>query len=218
MMVQLELFLSKFQEALTEKKLKGKISHEKMSPLLDERPYRPFEATHDASQSAVLVLLVGESFEQLKILFTLRSSRLPKHKNQISFPGGHSESDESPIETALRETEEELGVKFDKIRILGILSNLFVPPSNTVVVPVVGYLPLLPKLKLNKDEVTEVLLHPLQFFLDKRNIRVETWLHEEKKIQVPLWKIHYKIPLWGATAMILSECIDICLDILCEIN
>lgn len=212
--MELNEFLTKLESTLKNVKLKGKASQIKMSPLVGNEPYRPFEPSDTASKSAVLLLLVGDSFDNLKILFTLRSSKLPLHSNQISFPGGHCERDEDIRFTALRETFEEIGLNSKDIKILGELSKLYVPPSDTIISPVVGYLSSLKELKVNKVEVEEVFLVDLRYFFDETKREEEIWEHKSMQIKVSLWRVHPKVPLWGATAMILSEFIDIAKEIL----
>jgi len=211
--MELKKFLSELEVALKDADRFGKVSHLKMSPMIGTGPYRTFEPSATATKSAVLLLLVGKSFENLEILFTLRSQRLPLHKNQISFPGGHCEGDEDEITTALRETKEEIGLSSNKIQILGKLSKLYVPPSNTVIHPVVGYMSDLGQMKINQKEVEEVFLVPLHFFLDNDNRKSEVWEYEGDVVLIPLWWVHPKVPLWGATAMIMSEFIDIVTEI-----
>jgi 8-oxo-dGTP pyrophosphatase MutT (NUDIX family) len=216
--MELRKFLNELEIALQNSETFGKDSHLKMSPMIGTDPYRTFEPSGTATKSAVLLLLIGKSFEKLEILFTLRSPRLPLHKNQISFPGGHCEGNEDEIHTALRETNEEIGLATDKIRILGKLSKLYVPPSDTVIHPIVGYLDEFGKMSINKKEVEEVFLVPLSFFLDQSNRTSEVWDFEGQEVQIPLWRVHPKVPLWGATAMILSEFIDIVYGIISNEN
>jgi len=207
--MNLQEFKNKLKTRLSSGLLKGMESHLKMSPKLGTEPYRTLIPSGNPKKSAVLVLLVGERYEDLNILFTLRSSNVQHHKHQISFPGGHKEGNEDVETTALREAMEEVGIEPGTIEILGKLSSLYVPPSETIVVPVVGITNSLGQLKINNGEVEEVILHPLVFFLDKNNVVEEQWDWKGKTINVPLWRIHKSVPLWGATAMILSELIDI---------
>lgn len=205
-------FLNMLRRRLQEN-LPGKSAHIKMAPHLGNELFRPFEPSVNATPSSVLLLLVGDSTENLEILFTLRSSKLPQHSNQISFPGGHREQDETPIDSALRETQEETGIPTEQIEIIGLLSDLFVPPSNTIITPVVGYLPSKPEFRLNFTEVSEYFFVPLSYFLDENNIQQETWDFGGNKVLVPLWKVHPRVALWGATAMILAEFIEIIQEI-----
>lgn len=212
--MELRFFLEKLKLALTTNKLKGMESHLKMSPKIGNEPYRELIPKAKYRKSAVLLLILGKSFKDLRILFTLRSSNVQHHKHQISFPGGHCEDGEDEISTALREAKEEIGLEPSLIEILGKLSNLFVPPSETIVVPVVGFAEEFSSYQLNQAEVEELILVPFDFFLNPSNIQIENWFWNGKVVKVPLWKIHSTVPLWGATAMILSEFIDIVQEIL----
>jgi 8-oxo-dGTP pyrophosphatase MutT (NUDIX family) len=100
----------------------------------------------------------------LHIVFTLRSRNLLSHSGQISFPGGLCEVDETPVQTALRETEEEIGISNNTIEIIGQLTPLFVLPSNSYIFPVVGYSNQFLDIKINHNEVEEAFSKPLSFF------------------------------------------------------
>lgn len=199
------------------KALPGIEAHLLMAPSIGGKPYRKF--TPDGAvprQSAALLLLVGGEDEPLKIPLTLRSGNLANHGGQISFPGGRSEPKESPEETALRETCEEIGVCGDEIQILGRLSELYVPPSNSTITPVVGAIDSLGELKLNPAEVEEAFFAPLDNFF-KKDFRGGLFRNfGGERVFIPYWKAHPKVPLWGATAMILSEALWICKEI-CDI-
>ncbi len=194
--------------------LPGKNAHIRMAPRLGVEPFRSFEPSVNATPSSVLLLLVGNSIENLEILFTLRSSSLPQHGNQISFPGGHRKRNETAIDSALRETYEEIGISPERIEIIGLLSDLFVPPSDTTITPVVGYLQSKPEIKLNLTEVSECFFIQLNYFLDDSNMQEEIWNFGGNKVVVPLWRVHPKVALWGATAMILTEFTEIAKEII----
>lgn len=211
--MDLGLFLNRLEKVLSSKKLKGTPSHIKLSPKINGQPYRPLVPSGETKKSSVLLLLMGKNFEDLRILFTLRSSYVQHHKHQISFPGGHCEGEEDVVATALREAEEEVGIETRQIRILGLLSELFVPPSKTLVVPVVAYSEKLNNMRANINEVDEIIIFPLSYFLNWENIEIEKWNLNGQIVDVPLWRIHPYVPLWGATAMILSEFIDIVKEI-----
>ncbi len=189
-------------------KLKGNESHFKFAPLINGEHFRTFTPSPDAYHSAVLLLLRNYD-SKTQILFTLRSSSMKSHRGQISFPGGRVENGETYIETALRETNEEIGVGTEKIEVLNQLSTLFVPPSNAIIHPFVGILKQDCEFIINTDEVEEAFWIDLDFFLNQGNMVVEQWQFDGKNVDVPLWRIHPKQVLWGATAMILSEFIDI---------
>lgn len=159
----------------------------------------------NTKQSGVMILL----YPHMQTLFSVLIQR-PKYKGthggQVSLPGGKKETEDADYsQTALRETEEEIGVDRNKIRILGNLSRLYIPPSNFVIHPFVGYTPARPHFNPSADEVDEVieydilsLLHPEIKKITKMKImKVLTF-------NAPYFDIHNKV-VWGATAMVLSE-------------
>jgi len=193
--------------------LPGRKSHIKMAPIANNELFRPFDPPDIFKESGVLVPLLNDEHDGLQVLLTLRSSDLKHHSGQISFPGGRREKGESLKETALRETNEEIGIAHQSIEILGGLSTLYVPPSNTVIHPFVGYIKELNKLEINPDEVDEVIYVSISDLLDIKNYRKDPWDFSGRIVDVPYWNINHNVPLWGATAMILHEFIDIYNDI-----
>ena len=186
------------------KTLPGQSAHIEMAPLIEGKLYRTFKPSEDAIICAVLILLfINKTNDKIKVVLTLRSKNID-HSGQISFPGGRSENNESIVETALRENEEEIGIQPNKINVLGKLSQLYVPPSNSLITPIVGYInePLI--LKTNSDEVEEAFSVELDDLLDEKNYKRETWRMRNNDIDVPFWNIH-STPLWGATAMMMNE-------------
>ena len=191
--------------------IKGTESHFKLAPLINGEHFRTFNPSPDAYNSSVLLIL-REFEKKIQILFTLRSSNMKIHSGQISFPGGRVENSESYSEAALRETNEEIGILPEQIEIIKQLSPLYVPPSNTIIHPFVGILIQDSKFTLNPDEVEDAFWIDLEYFINTNNMVTEQWKFDGKIVDVPLWKIHPKQVLWGATAMILSEFIDIIKD------
>lgn len=147
--------------------------------------------------AAVLVPVVQR--EELTVLFTQRTAHLHDHPGQVAFPGGRSEADDaSPIVTALREAEEEIGLPRDKVDVLGML-----PEYNTStgfrVTPVVGLVTPPIELKLDSFEVAEVFETPLSFLLDPTN-------HQRMSMELAgamrqFWAMPFQsYYIWGATA------------------
>ncbi len=166
-------------------------------------------------QSAILMLLYpsgGEGAQKVEIemLFTVRAPTLGHHSGEISFPGGGVECvDDTLRQTALREVEEELGIPPDVIRILGELTPLYIPPSRNLVHPFVGWMPALPPLDPDPIEVAEVLRVPLAHLLDPRNIGAYAWRYNGQMHTAPCYQIDHRDPIWGATAMMLSELLTV---------
>ncbi|HUN08322.1 MAG TPA: CoA pyrophosphatase [Aggregatilineales bacterium] len=155
-------------------------------------------------QAGVLALLIPYAGDDLAVILTRRPETLRNHSGQISFPGGrHDETDESFTATALRETCEELGL-CDPVDIVGMLSTIYIPPSNFEVHPSVGYLPSLPIFQPNPDEVAEVITAPLRWLLEDERKRVDPWEFPGGRMMIPHYLFGDHI-VWGATAVMLGE-------------
>ncbi|PKQ61455.1 hypothetical protein BZG02_16000 [Labilibaculum filiforme] len=157
-----------------------------------------------ARDSSVLLLFYPNN-GQLYIPFMKRTTGNTNHSGQISLPGGkYEESDENRTITAIRETNEELGVDCDQIKILGFLTELYIPVSNFMVLPVLGYCEKRPDFKLSEFEVEEIIEMPISQLLAKENIANFSFTKNGFEIHAPYFQAkEHKI--WGATAMILSE-------------
>lgn len=196
--------------------LPGIQAHKLMAPKAGEKFFRSFKVPKVYNKSSVMLILYNDndSINNLpSILLTLRSSSLAHHSGQISFPGGRAENGEIPEETAIRETYEEIGIKQNELEIIGRLSELYVPPSNSLIIPVIAYYTgnnyNENSYLVNNDEVEEIFKVPAADFLNNDLIEKEIWELNGSQVEVPFYNIHRKIPLWGATAMIMSEFITI---------
>ncbi len=155
----------------------------------------------DLKKAAVLMLFYLKEGE-LYVLLTKRTEDVEHHKGQISFPGGSRDDDDDHlVATALRESEEEIGLPPDAVEVLGLFHE-YETPSGFAITPVVAYAGCLPPLKPNDMEVAEILQVPVSLFLDARNERVEKITRLGRVIDVYFYRFgEYEI--WGATAAIL---------------
>lgn len=183
--------------------LPGFEAHKKMLPFQSNERLKKFQAPETAKKSSVLILL--DEVNNTKILLTIRSNKLRSHRGQISFPGGKAEKGESPEQTALRETNEEIGLTNSDFKLIGSLSSIYVPPSNSFVTPFIAKLMNNNGFTINPDEVEEIFFTNIDYLCDEENIKHERTTIENKTINIPYWDIHPKVKLWGATAIILSE-------------
>jgi 8-oxo-dGTP pyrophosphatase MutT (NUDIX family) len=171
------------------------------------RTYEPPEGA-EYRNSAVLALLIQRTPEAaLELTLTVRSSDLKSHSGQISFPGGSCDDGETFEQTALRETHEEIGLPPTSIQLLGALTPLYVPVSTSYIHPIVGFHTGEPDVVLSADEVAEVFYVPLETLTQREAM---AWMQREmfgKVWDVPYWNVHPRVPLWGATAMMIRELI-----------
>ena len=130
------------------------------------------------------------------------------HPGQIALPGGSMEINEALSETALREAFEEVGIKSDDVDIIGQMTPLPVPVSRYLIYPFIGITQAEPKWILNEKEVDELILVKFVDLIASDNGYYEKWKLKDKMLKVPIFKI-MNIKIWGATAAILSELIDI---------
>ena len=128
------------------------------------------------------------------------------HGGQIGLPGGgKEEQDENLMMTAIRETQEEIGVIVPKINILGSLSDLYIPPSDSLVTPFVGFLDAKPSFIPDPKEVAKIIETPLSFLQNPAlRMQKEIILPNNVVLDVPYFSVNNET-IWGATAMMLSE-------------
>ncbi|MEX2115301.1 MAG: CoA pyrophosphatase [Bacteroidota bacterium] len=157
----------------------------------------------DLVHAGVLILLFHKNTE-LHVLLTKRSSDVEHHRGQISFPGGAvDDNDADIIATAVRETEEEIGIPASVINVLGLFDDTWTP-SGFRITPVIGFTHARPEVRLNPIEVEEVLEVPLSFFLDPRNERVKELTRGGATVDVYFYT-HGTNEIWGATAAMLRS-------------
>ncbi|MCF6346855.1 MAG: CoA pyrophosphatase [Flavobacteriaceae bacterium] len=194
---------------LKELPLGGLQSQFKMAPeLIKKYSLKGIEAKNP-KESAVLALFYPDRDYNTKILLMLRASYNGVHSAQISLPGGKKEKNDINLQfTALRETEEEIGVLKTDITIIRELTKTYIPPSNFWVTPFMGILEKTPVFKTN-DEVERLIEVSLIDILDENSLSNKNLTTSYmKSIDVPCFKLNDYI-VWGATAMILSEVKDL---------
>lgn len=165
-----------------------------------EFPSLPQFATGEPKPAAVLLPLLRSDGEW-RLLFTRRNAALPEHSGQVSFPGGRADpGDESPVQTALRETQEEIGLHPNDVRVLGQMRP-YLTVTNYRVTPVVGVIPWPYPLHPAQDEVSRIFTIPLSWLADETNYEVRLReLPPLDPVQVIYYKPYDGEILWGASA------------------
>lgn len=180
----------------------------KLAPM--PRPMkRPFDKAGTARVGSVLLLLFCHE-NVLYVTLTRRRANLNAHGGQISFPGGRNEPSELLQATALRETEEEVGIPATEIEVLGTLTTIYIPPSDFIVHPFVGWVKngSRPIFAPSPSEVDEVLEVPIALLLDPANFQSEIrTVLNGVQVNVPFFNVNGD-QVWGGTAVILSEFLE----------
>jgi 8-oxo-dGTP pyrophosphatase MutT (NUDIX family) len=195
------------QRVLTERlrrALPGAKAHEPMRAAPIGSVIPNFDHKVTPKPGGVLILLYEKEH---RIMFPLikRQEYLGAHSGQVSLPGGKAEEGETMIETALRETEEEIGVDRASIKVLGVLSEFFVIPSNFLITPVIGVVDSEPVFKPDPKEVARILEGSVDELLAEHAIRQKEILAAGKfRMIAPHFEIENEV-VWGATAMMLNE-------------
>lgn len=184
--------------------LPGKEAQIQMAPKpIDERRFKE-NPNLPPRLGGVMILLYPDQ-NQIHIPLMKRPEYEGAHSGQISFPGGKFEPvDSDLIETALRETHEEIGVPKEEIEVIGNLSELFIIASNFKVLPTVGLMKQKPEFKPDPFEVADVLTMPIDALYDSSIRKVKEMHFPPYTIFSPYFEVRGEV-VWGATAMMLSE-------------
>jgi 8-oxo-dGTP pyrophosphatase MutT (NUDIX family) len=199
---------------LVESRLKGALRHLDNSVIPGD-PRAPAVTDIDgqaiARRSAVLVALFEEAGETHLVL-TRRSLSMREHRGEIALPGGGSDGDETPVDTALREAREEVGIAESTVRVVGWLSPIVTLALASAIWPVIGFLDGRPDLVSDPAEVERAFTVPLADLLADGAFLEERWRREQPRPGAdadgyfPIY--FYRVPgdlIWGATARVLTE-------------
>lgn len=189
--------------------LDAQASHAKMSPVERMDLERKLNPDHQNPQKAAVMVLIYPKNEEAHLVLIVRPSYPGVHSSQVSFPGGKAEAtDTSFLQTALRECDEEVGVEAQKVNFIKQLHSVYIPPSNFLMHPFLGFsnetLSFIPQV----SEVQRILEVPLRFFLQDASLTSQKMNTSYGiQIKVPGWDFEQHF-IWGATAMVLSELKD----------
>ena len=191
---------------LAEAELPAMKAHAIMAPIERlETLQNPINLINTPRTAAVLMLLYPKKGETHLVLI-VRNAYEGVHSAQVAFPGGKYEDTDSDFAyTALRETQEEVGVNPQEVELIKPFTPMYIPPSNFMVHPFLGFAKQELRFVPDPSEVARIIELPLAVFLDE-SIVIETRLATSyaKEINVPAFNIEETI-VWGATAMMLSE-------------
>ncbi len=186
--------------------LPGEAFHLKMAPIQRILELKMKAREMESAKKAAVLCLFYPKGDSTHFVLILRKTYKGVHSAQIGFPGGKYENNDSSLEeTALRETEEEVGVDQNNVEVLKELTEIYIPPSNFFVQPYLGIVHTTPEFIPQEDEVEAILEVPLAEFLDPKNLVTQTLSTSyAKEISVPAFELQGHV-VWGATAMMLNE-------------
>lgn len=206
------MLYSEFQKHITQLKkaaLGGIQAQFRLAPTYRKQFEKEKIDTLNPTLASVLILFFPNDKGETYFVLTKRASYKGHHSKQISFPGGKKEkNDRDLMETAIRETKEEIGVLISKKNIFKEMTNVYIPPSNFLAFPFLSYTDKQPLFTLN-HEVDNLLLVSVKDLLNPQNTHfrgVQTTTGQT--ITTPCFIFEKQI-VWGATAMILSELIEL---------
>lgn len=179
--------------------------------LTDRVPNNLHENLSGKKHAAILVPLCNR-LGQPSILFTLRTGNVGTHKNQVSFPGGHINEGETPIDASIREAYEELGQDIGQIDVLGLCQT--VPAiTGTLVTPVVGMIRndinFYERFSPSSLEVERVFTRTLDELLDSGNNSSELLSRNGREAEMPIFGVQRGDErIWGLTALVLKGVLE----------
>ena len=199
--------------------LPGEVAHIIMSPSGRLEITRKLNLEQVKPRNAGVMMLIYPKEGAAHLVLIVRNTYKGVHSSQIAFPGGKYEIEDADfMQTALRETFEEIGIKQNKVEVVKAFTNLYIPPSNFMVHPFLGVCRNEIVFYPDPNEVADIIELPLTTFLsDSIVTNVVMSTSYAKSIDVPVFKIDEHI-VWGATAMMLSELKVVLTSVLNKIN
>ncbi len=179
---------------------------QKLREFLSNRQKQTITAPGRIPSAVLLPIYYKEG--QCYIVFTRRTEKVKEHKGQISFPGGARQDGESLLETALRESQEEISLSTADVEVLGELDDTVTVVSNFIVTPFVGVIPWPNSLKADGWETDELIEVPIAALLDKSSREDKDEVIEGKPVTSYFYHYGGRV-IWGATARILHQFLDI---------
>ncbi|MGH2667273.1 NUDIX hydrolase [Flavobacterium sp.] len=196
----------KYVPKIAKESLPASIAHAKMVPPERIELLKNQDFSEKKPRKAAVLMLFYPKKSITHLALIIRNSYPGIHASQIAFPGGKVEDFDSSLSaTALRETQEEIGVSSDKVNVVRAFSEVYIPPSNFLVSPFLGFSEEELTFDLSPDEVSGIIELPLCQFLDENivvNVNMST--SYATNIPVPAFQINEHL-VWGATAMMMSE-------------
>jgi len=185
------------------------LDKEKIRRILSQREKQTIVVTDAPLAPAAVLVPIYERNDEYWILFTKRTQKVEHHKGQISFPGGaHDKVDRDLVNTALRETFEEIGVQPEHVELLGELDRIGTLTSNFLITPFVGIIPYPYEFTIATNELEELVEVPISALLDNNNYREESHVYEGRTYVASFFEYKGKV-IWGATARILKQFLDL---------
>ena len=178
-------------------------------PDLNRPRSRPKGLPGSGRIAAVMMLIYpGPANGESIIVLTKRHASLSKHASQISFPGGRLDAGESLLQTALRETHEEIGIETSRIEILGKLNPVYIPPTDFLVTPFVGWHRGRPSFIPSEHEVEQIIEAPLAQLIQPSTLVLGDVIRSNgQTLTVYFYQIN-EHRVWGATAIMLGELLE----------
>ncbi len=198
-----EVLIARLEKALSVS-LPGRNAHLKMEPSM-----RRTVSGHLPKKDGGVLILLYPHHGQMHCVFMRRAEYDGVHSGQVSFPGGMKEEhDGTMTDTALREAQEEIGIYASRVHVLGVLTPLHIPVSNITVYPTVGFVPERPAFRIDPGEVQYLIEESIDILKNPSIVKNEKMVIQGREMDVPYYDVrgHH---IWGATAMIMSEFLDV---------